>query len=179
MPPRALWATACPPVRGSAPADDRSGPSDEELFDALCSARRLYVLRHLRETGGEASLGALVDAVASMEYGKRPEDLDRDERRRIYVSLYQTHLPKLGERGLVRWDDGDTITLLVDDYLPGDGRGGVRWERYYLVLTVCWAAVVVLAAVDVGPFAALGSLVVGAGLVGSEFVLSVVHSLVE
>ena len=176
MAPRAGWAIAAPHVSDGATAEDRPSPSDEEMFDALCSARRLYVLRHLRETGGEAPLGALVDAVAAMEYGKPPEEIDRDERRRIYVSLYQTHLPKLGERGLVRWDDEDRITLLVDDYLPVDRRDG-RWERYYLLLSVGWAVVVLLTAGGVGPLAAVDALLVGAGFVGSTFVLSVVHLL--
>lgn len=176
MTPRAAWAIAAPPVSEGATAEDRSPPSDEEMFDALCSARRLYALRYLREAGGEAPLGSLVDAVAAMEYGKPPEELDHDERRRIYVSLYQTHLPKLGERGLVRWDDEDRITLLVDNYLPVDRRDG-RWERYYLLLSVGWTAMVLLIAGGVGPFAAVDALLVGAGVVGSTFVLSVVHLL--
>lgn len=152
-------------------------PSDEELFDALCSKRRLYVLRHLRDVGGEASLEALVDAVAAMEYGKHPDELDREERRRIYISLYQTHLPKLGDRGLVRWDDEDTVTLLVEDYLPVDRDAGGRWHRYYLALAVGWAVVATLCAANVGWFAAFDGLLAGAGLVGSTFLVSVVHTL--
>jgi hypothetical protein len=172
-----VWATACPSVTDGTAAGDGSDPTDEEIFDALCSSRRLYVLQYLREAGGEASLGALVDAVAAMEYGKRPEELDRDERRRIYISLYQTHLPKLGDRGLVRWDDEDTVTLLVEDYLPVDRDAGERWYRYYLGMSVGWAVVAVLSVVDLGWFAALGSLTVGGGFVGSTFLLSVLHSL--
>jgi hypothetical protein len=177
MLPRVAFATACTRANDATPADGERPLSDEEMFDALCSERRLYVLRHLREVGGEAPLGALVDAVAAMEYGKRPAELTRDERRRVYVSLYQTHLPKLGDRGLVRWDDDDTVTLLVDDYFPGDRDTGAVWYRYYLAASVGWAVVAASIAVGVGPLTAFDPLVAGSGLVSTSFVLSVVHSL--
>jgi VIT1/CCC1 family predicted Fe2+/Mn2+ transporter len=134
--------------------------SRAELFDSLCNVRRLHVLDYLSERGPEAELGTLVDHVAAAEYEKARSAVSRPERRRVYVSLYQTHLPKLEEQGLIEWDrDENRIRLVarrsVDAILDSGEPEPTPWYRYYLGLSVASGALFALVLGGVEPFAAV------------------------
>lgn len=115
--------------------------SQDEVFDLLSSPRRRYVLYHLRDTGEELDLTTLAEEVAAWENETAVEDLTRQERKRVYVSLYQTHIPRLVDAGLVDHDtDSGTVSLgdsagEVDQYLQGDTSSHV-WQWAYLGLAV-------------------------------------------
>ena len=79
---------------------DRSISLDE-LFDILSNSRRRHVVEFLDEQGGETSFRELTDAVALRETG---DPVSYDERKRVYVSLRQSHLPRLAEAGVVEYD---------------------------------------------------------------------------
>lgn len=134
--------------------------SRAELFDSLCNVRRLYILDYLSERGPTAELGTLVEHVAATEYEKDASAVSRSERRRVYVSLYQTHLPKLEEQGLVEWDrETNRITLVagstVDAVLDTDAAASVPWHRYYLGLAVGGGLLSALVLAGVPPFAGI------------------------
>jgi hypothetical protein len=91
------------------------------LFDLLSSTRRRHVVRYLLRTGGEVPFGELTDRVAALEAGTTVEALTDDERKPVYVSLRQTHLPRLHEASVVRYDpDQGTIspTARLADLVP-------------------------------------------------------------
>jgi DNA-binding transcriptional ArsR family regulator len=73
----------------------------DELFDILRNARRRHVVELLDESGGEAEFRDLTDAVARRETGN---PVSYDARKRVYVSLRQSHLPRLAEAGVVEYD---------------------------------------------------------------------------
>lgn len=111
----------------------RSGLDRETLFDLLSSTRRRHVVRYLLRTEGEISFSELTDRVAALEAGTTVEALTDDERKPVYVSLRQTHLPRLDEAGVVRYDpDRGTVRptprlahlapplRAVDEALAGD-----------------------------------------------------------
>jgi len=79
----------------------------DALFEALASPRRRYALRITGilddQFGGATALRTLADAVAARECRVAIEDLGDQQRKRVFVSLYQTHLPKLDDLGLVDW----------------------------------------------------------------------------
>lgn len=136
--------------------------SRAELFDSLCNVRRLYILDYLSEEGPTAELGTLVENVAATEYEKEAPAVSRSERRRVYVSLYQTHLPKLEEQGLIEWDrETNRITLVargtVDAVLDSDAESTTPWHRYYLGLAVVSGALFALVLGDVSPFSAIAT----------------------
>jgi len=84
--------------------DEQLSGSDMELgkvFSLLAPPRRRRVVDLLDGDDGD-SLGDLAELVASQEYdvGFYPED-----RKRIYISLVQSHVPKLDEAGVVRFDE--------------------------------------------------------------------------
>lgn len=97
-----------------------------ELFHLLQSDRRREAVRRLREIDGETSLGTLAEEIAAAEAGVAVEQLSSDQRRRVYISLYQSHLPKLAEASLIEYDpDRGTVRPrdalgVFDPYLDPD-----------------------------------------------------------
>lgn len=106
----------------------------DEVFEVLSSSRRRRILYHLHRRGGTADLRTLARDTAVDETGESVED---DVVKRFYISLYQTHVPKLEEVGIVRYDsDEKTVSLTdrVEDIarvLNHDIGTDRNWARYY------------------------------------------------
>jgi DNA-binding transcriptional ArsR family regulator len=155
--------------------------SRDLIFDLLSSPRRRMALYYLRERGGSSTVTELAEDIASLEYEVPVEELSRQQRKRVYVSLYQTHIPKLDEAGIVEYDDDTSeVTLTdrarrIDTYLSADEGDSYPWHYHYLALAVLSAGLFVGAAVVDGP---IGPLAVGL-VVTTAFVLSGVVQLVH
>lgn len=80
-------------------------PSLDVVFDVLQNRRRRLVLSALSDPDGPTSLGDLAEHIAAIENDKPRSALDSQERKRVYVGLYQSHLPKMDEAGAIRFDD--------------------------------------------------------------------------
>lgn len=94
---------------------EQHGDTTEDLdrgavFTLLKNPRRRAVLRHLEDTP-ETTLADLADRVAAEENDTTPELLSSSDRKRVYISLYQSHLPKLAEFGVIEYDQsrGDVV----------------------------------------------------------------------
>ena len=155
--------------------------SRDRVFDILSSPRRRYVLYYLREHGGPVELTDLAEKLAAWENDTTVADLSPQARKRVYVSLYQTHVPKLQEAGLIDYDsDSGELSTAADDssvdpYL-GSPTTDRPWYLYYLVVTV--SSLGFLAAVVVGLLPV--SLTVTAGVViGGFLLLAAVHAVVD
>ena len=85
------------------PEDSAAVLSLSEVFDVLQNARRRHVLKHLRGTE-VAEFDDLVDYVAACDAGVEPGGADSGTRKAAYTSLYQSHLPKLADLGVVEYD---------------------------------------------------------------------------
>lgn len=145
--------------------------TQDEAFDLLSSPRRRFVIHYLQRAGGPVELGSLADEVAAWENETSVEELSSQQRKRVYVSLYQTHVPKLEEFGLVEYD-ADAGTIEVTDRLDTVGQylseepSETRWDVYYVVLAVASAFVYATIAFDVvsippaGEFAVVGAIMV-------------------
>ncbi|WP_136601619.1 DUF7344 domain-containing protein [Salinigranum halophilum] len=111
----------------------------DEVFTLLSNYRRRSVLYALYRNGGELAFPVLVDKVASYETGTPPDDIDDDLSQSMYISLYQTHLPKLTSFGLVEYDtDERTISLTPHaDHaiVPSEELAPPQWNRYYAVFS--------------------------------------------
>lgn len=90
-------------------SETQSLPHDV-AFDVLSNARRRFILRQLQSEPSGLELGEIAAELAAVENGAPVEELSRQDRKRIYVSLYQTHIPKLEDVGII---DYDTETGLV------------------------------------------------------------------
>ena len=96
----------------------RQATPDEErekdlLFEILSSPRRRYLVQALHAHDGSiATVTGIADEVAALEYEVDVAEVSQVERKRVYVSLYQTHLPKLEESGILVFDrDSGQIQL--------------------------------------------------------------------
>lgn len=127
--------------------------SQDVVFDVLSSPRRRYVLYYLRTVDEPVKLTDLADKVAAWENEVAPEDISEKERKRVYVSLYQTHVPRLDDAGIIQYDkESGNIVLseeatAIDEYLES-GEGDVQWEKIYLSLAAASTVLLVAIAVD-------------------------------
>ncbi|WP_254768562.1 DUF7344 domain-containing protein [Salinilacihabitans rarus] len=132
-----------------------AGLTQAELFDVFSNARRRRTVEYLKRQNGSCDLSSLVEHVAAWENDADPEEVTRAQRRRVYISLYQTHLPMLEDHGIIDWDpDGHEIELLPSEetfepYL--DGVGDDRpWHYAYATATVAAAVALGLSWLSVG-----------------------------
>ncbi|WP_050031931.1 DUF7344 domain-containing protein [Halorubrum halophilum] len=116
----------------------------DEVFEVLSSSRRRQILYHLHRRGGRADLRSLARDTATDE---TDEPVDNDVVKRFYISLYQTHVPKLEQVGLVEYDgDEKTVTLTdrvadVAHVLNEDVEPDRQWAVYYGALAVVGVAI--------------------------------------
>lgn len=118
-----------------------SGALDRtEIHDILRNSRRRRVLNSLYHDDGSMSLRDLSEVIAAEETGEDPAP--RNVRQSVYVSLHQTHLPKLDDHDVVDYDtDSKTVTLAdgIDDvrvYMEVVPQDDISWAEYYLGLSV-------------------------------------------
>lgn len=96
------------PARNGRADTERGGdadpePTPDEVFTLLRNDRRRAVLRRLRAVP-ETTLSDLTDCVAASEADTTRERLRSRDRKRVYISLYQSHLPQLADAGIVAYD---------------------------------------------------------------------------
>lgn len=120
--------------------DETAVLSKDAIFDILKNRRRRLVLEFLRDRQA-STLPDVAEHVAALENGKDVGRLTPSERKRVYVGLYQCHVPRLADAGVVDYDaERKTIELrdlssLLYPYLDldeggspngdGSGRGGL------------------------------------------------------
>jgi DNA-binding transcriptional ArsR family regulator len=169
---------------GARPQPERL--SEDTIFSILSNERRRYVLRYLDRVEREAELGDLTERIAAWENGVEVNELDYNQRKRVYTSLHQTHLPKLDDAGVVEYDhDRGTVVLAagaadLDAYLAAvNGDDGQRWSRRYLSLSVLCLVALAAAWLDVFPLAAVPELALATVVAIVFGVLAATHAWVS
>lgn len=145
----------------------------DQLFEILKNQRRRRVLRYLIEDSEEVTLDELAEEIAARETGKDVAQITSQERKRVYVGLYQCHLPKMDDYGAISYNkprgriETGEHTLLFERYLAVDDDADPAWTRYHSRLSLGAALLLVVPVVlgAVGSNATL--LVVTALLVGA------------
>jgi predicted transcriptional regulator len=152
-----------------------------EIHDVLRNDRRRLVLEELFDTEEGGTVRELAEYIASVEAEESPPP--RNVRQSVYVSLHQTHLPKLDELGIVSYD-GDTKEVRLDDHAdavavyldvdrgeePGDREASERaLEPVYIGV-----GLVGIAALLANQLGVPGVSAVSGGLVGTPFLVLVV-----
>jgi hypothetical protein len=113
---------------------------EHEIHQILSNPRRREALRHLGSSPGTISVRELSELVATAETGKDPAP--RNVRESVYISLHQTHLPKLHDLGVVDYDrELKEVALLdrarhVDLYMEVVTKHGVTWGEFYRSLGI-------------------------------------------
>jgi hypothetical protein len=122
-------------------ADESTGTEELSLdvvFEVLKNQRRRRVLRYLRDDDDVVSLGELAEHIAALENDKTVAELSSKERKRVYVGLYQCHLPKMDDMGIVTYNQNRGLVELTDSAEQVETYLDVAadaepdpWPRYY------------------------------------------------
>lgn len=89
---------------------DRLSPDD--LFELLSHHRRRYVIECLDRYGSPMSLPDLADECVVMEHQTALDDIPAETVKRMYMSLYHSHIPKLEGRNAVEYDqESDSVAV--------------------------------------------------------------------
>lgn len=107
-----------------------AGLSKDTLFEILKNRRRREALAYLKLNGGTGKLGEMAEHIAARENGVELGALSSSQRKRVYIGLYQCHLPKMATAGVVDFDKNrGTVALraLAARLYPYlDAEGGER-----------------------------------------------------
>jgi hypothetical protein len=97
---------------GTAPATAEADLDTDTLFELLQNQRRRDALRYLGANEGRTTLSDMAEHIAAKENDLPVGAINSKQRKRVYIGLYQCHLPKLADAGVVDFDkDRGTIEL--------------------------------------------------------------------
>jgi hypothetical protein len=155
--------------------------SKDTIFELLKNQRRRYVLRYLADDPGPARLRDLAERIAAWENDKPIGALSSDERKRVYVGLYQCHLTKMDDAGVVAFNQDRGLVTLGEraselyEYLDPDRENEGSWSLAYLAFAAVSAVLALL--VEAGFPASIlpGAAVTGVVVVGFAL-LALVHA---
>jgi len=157
-------------------AEDSDAFTKDDVFHLLQNERRRRVIAYLHEhdDGDGVDMRDAVESIAAREHDTTVQALRSKERQRVYIALYQSHLPKLDEAGFIDYDkrlgwiERTEASPIVERYVVGPEEAtedALDPQRYASVATV------------------FGALLLGVGLLGvvpaltSAFVSVVIFAL--
>lgn len=159
-------------------------PPDEAIpldvvFDILRNRRRRLVLSAIEEWDGSTTLSELAEHIGGIENSKPPHALNAQERKRVYVGLYQCHLPKMDDAGAIEFDQNrgtverGSHAEVFHTYLDRKPDAEPRWYRYYGPLAGIGCVGVALSAFFVSSLLS----VVAAISLFAVLVLAIIHTI--
>jgi hypothetical protein len=113
--------------------------SKSDIFGVLQNDRRRCALEILR-TQGRQSIRSLSEEIAHIE--SQSEEPKNNLIKSIYVSLLQTHIPKMESMGIIVYNrEQDIVELLpasqdFEIYLETVEKGDIPWSQFYLGLSI-------------------------------------------
>lgn len=163
--------------------DERATPlSRDMVFDVLKNQRRRYALHYLKQAEGTVQLSDLAEQVAAWENDTTVGAISAAERKRVYTALYQSHLPKLDDAGIVDYNQNRGIVELataaeqLDPYLETDTRDDISWCKRYLAIAGVGFALLTAAWLEVPPLAGIGDIGLALLVVVAFTLVAVAHT---
>ncbi|MFC4553065.1 MULTISPECIES: DUF7344 domain-containing protein [Halorussus] len=156
--------------------------SRDLVFDVLKNRRRRYALHYLRRAEETVQLSELAEQVAAWENDTTIDAISAAERKRVYTALYQSHLPKLDDAGIVDYNQNRGIVELsgaaeqLDVYLDLDAKPDIAWSNWYLGLAVGGIGLLSAAWLGLPPAALMGDVLVAALIVVAYAAVAVAHT---
>ncbi|WP_120245250.1 DUF7344 domain-containing protein [Halopiger aswanensis] len=138
--------------------------SKGEIFELLRNQRRRYVLHFLKQDGRPVELGDLAQQVAAWEYETTPDRVTPEQRKRVYTTLQQTHLPKMDKADILTFDSDRGVIESTDrtrdisvylEIVPGHE---FAWRELYLSLGAISCALVAALWLEIYPLTVLSGL---------------------
>lgn len=111
-------------------ADEVLSIGKDDLFHLLQNSRRRAVLRYLAAYPDYEAfeMRTVAEAVAAWENEIPLKQLTSDQRQRVYIALYQLHLPKLDDYGVIEYNQARGVIkptglgALFESYLEPEFR---------------------------------------------------------
>jgi DNA-binding transcriptional ArsR family regulator len=141
----------------------------DQVFEILKNSRRRETLHYLEENGGEASLSDLAEHIAAIENDTTVAAISSSQRKRVYVGLYQCHLPKMDDMDIVDFNQNrGTIRRAanadqLDPYLEDSTEP--PWHRIYGAVSLAAAGLFGLSVATGAPFGFTPAVVLAALIV--------------
>ena len=145
----------------------RTRPSSDAIYESLGNRRRRYAVHFLKQQGRPVTVRELAEQVAAWENGKSVAELRSQERKRVYIAFYQSHLASMERDGLVEYDAERGVVELspglaeVDVYMEVVPNRNIPWNVFYLGLAAANALLLVLFWLDVEPFSTVPDIASG------------------
>jgi len=123
-------------------ADSPRELSHDDCFDILSNHRRRFLLHYLEYHDGAANIGEPAQQIAAWENNISAEEVTYEERKRVYTSLQQVHLPRMDEMGVVEFDNQSGNVQYgpaaeeVDVYIEIVRGNDILWGAFYFRLAV-------------------------------------------
>lgn len=143
-----------------------SNLSQNEVFDLVKNKRRRYVIRYLFDHGRSSSLSDVAEYIAADENDISVQELSSSQRKRVYIGLYQCHLPKMDSLGVIAYDKNRGTIELQDstsqllpylDVEKEEGAEDAERNGVVLVIAACIAGLVSLGTLGIGRPAAISA----------------------
>jgi hypothetical protein len=152
-----------------------------EIFELLRNQRRRYVLQYLKQDERPVELGDLAQQIAAWEYETTLEGVTPEQRKRVYTTLQQTHLPKMDTAGILRFDsdrgviEGTDRTRDISVYLEIVPGREFAWRELYLSLGAISCALVAALWLEIYPLATVSNLTWAAVIAATFTVTAAAH----
>ncbi|WP_154658626.1 DUF7344 domain-containing protein [Halopiger djelfimassiliensis] len=152
-----------------------------EVFEVLRNQRRRYVLHFLKQDGQPVELGDLAQQVAAWEYQTTLDGVTPAQRKRVYTTLQQTHLPKMDEAGILEFDSDEGVirptdrTRDISVYLEIVPGREFAWRELYLSLGAISSALVAALWLEIYPMTLLSNLAWTGIIAATVTVTAIVH----
>ncbi|WP_433625749.1 DUF7344 domain-containing protein [Halomicrococcus sp. NG-SE-24] len=173
-----------PDILDSDASKERDDPlSRDMVFDVLKNQRRRYALHYLKQIDGTVQLSDLAEQVAAWENDTAVDTISAAERKRVYTALYQSHLPKLDDAGIVDYNQNRGIVELstaaeqIDPYLEMDARDDITWCKRYLALAGAGSVAVAASSFGIPPFGGLADLSLAVLVVVAFALVAIAHTV--
>jgi hypothetical protein len=125
------------------PAAEQRDLGLDQIFEILKNQRRRYVLQYLRAVDSQVTLSDLSEQIAAWENEKEVRQITSSERKRVYVGLYQCHLPKMDGMDVVSFnkpratiEPGRNVDYFYSYLDAQDNQKERPWSRYYIGLSI-------------------------------------------
>ncbi|WP_246999170.1 DUF7344 domain-containing protein [Halosolutus gelatinilyticus] len=153
--------------------------SKGDVFEVLRNQRRRYVLQFLKQDGRPVELGDLAQQIAAWEYETTLDGVTAEQRKRVYTTLQQTHLPKMDEVGILTFDSDNGIieptdrTRDISIYLEIVPGREFAWRELYLSLGAISCSLVAALWLGIYPLTVLSDLT-WAGIIAATVTLTAI-----
>jgi hypothetical protein len=128
--------------------------SHETIYTILSSRRRRYAVHALKHADEEINLTELSRQITAWEIGVTPQQVEYQQRRGVYTTLKNAHLPMLDEHDLIEYnDEANTVEpsrklAELNVYVEALQGNEIPWSLYYLGIAI--TSILLLFAVGVG-----------------------------